>query len=118
VVSCDVLVGGVVLYPSGVTIDFWEEITYYHFVWQTKVNHKITLLMRFIGGQLRKSNKSTMLVGFSSLLHGFELLEGNIHDQDASPTRELAMSRLQGMSIIPIFLLDPKPPWHTLTKHY
>ncbi len=26
VVSCDVLVGGVVLYPLGVTIDFWEAI--------------------------------------------------------------------------------------------
>jgi hypothetical protein len=24
-----VLVGGVVLYPLGVTLDFWEEIAYY-----------------------------------------------------------------------------------------
>jgi hypothetical protein len=29
VTSCDMLVGGVVLYPIGVTIDFWEETTYY-----------------------------------------------------------------------------------------
>jgi hypothetical protein len=26
VVSCDVLVGGMVLYPLGVTIDFWEKL--------------------------------------------------------------------------------------------
>ncbi len=32
----DVLVRGVVLYPLGVTIDFWEETTYYHPSWQTK----------------------------------------------------------------------------------
>ncbi len=115
-VSCDVLVGGMVLYPLGVTIDFWEEIAYYHFVWHTKVNHKVSLLLRYIVGQVGKSNKSTMLVGFSSLLHGFELLEGNIHDQDASPTSELAMSRPQGMSIIPISPLDPEPPRGTLTK--
>jgi len=30
VTSYDVLVGGVVLYPLRVTIDFWEEIAYYH----------------------------------------------------------------------------------------
>jgi hypothetical protein len=30
VMSYDVLVGGVVLYPLGVTINFWEETTYYH----------------------------------------------------------------------------------------
>jgi hypothetical protein len=29
VTSYDVLVGGVVLYPLEVLIDFWEEITYY-----------------------------------------------------------------------------------------
>jgi hypothetical protein len=29
VTSYDVLVGGAVLYPLGVTIDFWEEIAYY-----------------------------------------------------------------------------------------
>jgi hypothetical protein len=51
VVSCDVLVGGVVLYPLGVTIDFWEEIAYYCCVWQTKANHKVSLLVRFIGGK-------------------------------------------------------------------
>ncbi len=28
--SYDVLVRGVVLYPLGVNIDFWEKITYYH----------------------------------------------------------------------------------------
>jgi hypothetical protein len=41
--------------------------------------------MRFIKGQVGKSIKSIMLVGFSSFTHGFELLEGNVHDQDAPP---------------------------------
>jgi hypothetical protein len=30
VISYAVLIGGVVLYPLKVTIDFWEEIVYYH----------------------------------------------------------------------------------------
>jgi hypothetical protein len=34
--SYDVLVGGVVLYPLGVTIDFWEETAYYRPSWQNK----------------------------------------------------------------------------------
>jgi hypothetical protein len=38
------------------------------------------LLMRFIEGHLGKLSKSTMLIEFSSLSHGFELLEDNIHD--------------------------------------
>jgi hypothetical protein len=80
VISYDVLVGGVVLYPLGVTIDFWEETTYYCLGWQTKVNHKTSLPMKFIGGQVRKFNKLIMLVGFSGLPHGLELLEGNVHD--------------------------------------
>jgi hypothetical protein len=33
VTSYDMLVGGVVLYPLGVTIDFWEETAYYHLGW-------------------------------------------------------------------------------------
>jgi hypothetical protein len=31
--SYDMLVGGVVLYPLRVTIDFWEETAYYHLGW-------------------------------------------------------------------------------------
>jgi len=57
-----------------------------------------------------------MLVGFSSLLHGLELLEGNIHDQDTPSNGELAMSGLEGMPIIPMCPLDPKLPWGILTK--
>jgi hypothetical protein len=67
--------------------------------------------MRFIGGQIRKFNKSIMLARFSGLPHGLELLEGNVHDQDAPPNGELAMSRPQGMLIILIFPLDLRPPW-------
>jgi hypothetical protein len=29
VISYDILVEGVVLYPMGVTLDFWEEIAHY-----------------------------------------------------------------------------------------
>jgi hypothetical protein len=122
--SYDVLVKGVVLYPLGVTIDFWEEITYYCLGWQIRTSHKASLLVRFIGGQARKSNKSTKLVGFLSLLHGLELLEGNINYQDAPQNDELAMSRLKAMLIIPLYPLDPMPPWGTLnefqalTSHY
>jgi hypothetical protein len=89
--SYDVLVGGVVLYPLGVTIDFWEEIAYYFACWQTRTSYKVSLPMRFIKGKLGKSNKSIMLARFSSLPHGLELLEGNVHDHDAPPNGELAM---------------------------
>jgi hypothetical protein len=109
--SYDVLVGGVVLYPLGVTFDFWEETTYYHPGWQIRVSHKASLLMRFIRGQTGKSNKSTTLVRFSSFPHGLELLEGNVHVQNAPPNGKLAMLGPQGMLIILIFPLDPKPPW-------
>jgi hypothetical protein len=68
--SYDVLGGGVVLYPLKVTIDFWEETAYYRPGWQTRANHKVSLLVRFIGGQSGKSNKSTMLAGFLGLPHG------------------------------------------------
>ncbi len=57
--------------------------------------------MRFIGWQTKKSNKSTMLVGFFGLPHGLELLERNIHDQNALPNRELAMLGLKGMLSFP-----------------
>jgi hypothetical protein len=57
-----------------------------------------------------------MLLGFSSFPHGLELLEGNIHDHDAPPNGEFVMLRLKGMPSVLISLLDPKPPWGTLTK--
>ncbi len=37
------------------------------------ITQKVSLWMKFIGGQVGKSNKSTMLGGFSSFPHGFEL---------------------------------------------
>jgi hypothetical protein len=73
--SYDVLLGSLALYPIGVTIDFSEETTYYRPSWQIGNSHKASLPMRFIRGQIGKSIKSTMLVGFSGLPHGFELLE-------------------------------------------
>jgi hypothetical protein len=56
-----------------------------------------------------------MLVGFSSFPHGLELLEGNVHDQDAPLNGELAMSWPQGMPIILIFPLDPRHIDQTLS---
>jgi hypothetical protein len=79
----------VVFHPLGVIIDFWEIIAYYQPSWYIGVSCKASLLVKFIGVQARKSNKSTMLARFSSLPHGFELLEGNIHDQDVPPSRVL-----------------------------
>jgi hypothetical protein len=57
-----------------------------------------------------------MLVRFSNLSHGLELLKGNVHDQDALPNGELTMSRPHGMPIIPCFPLNPRPPKDTLIK--
>jgi len=57
-----------------------------------------------------------MLTIFSSLLHGLELLEGNIHDQDTPSNGELVMSGSEGMPIILMSPLDPKLPWGILTK--
>jgi hypothetical protein len=57
-----------------------------------------------------------MLAKFLGLLHGLELLEGNVHDQDAPPNDELAMPGPQGMLINLVFPLDPRPPWGTLTE--
>jgi hypothetical protein len=72
--------------------------------------------MRFIKGQIGKSNKSTLLSGFSGLPHGLELLECNVHDQDAHPNGELAVSGPHGILIISISPLDPRPPWGTLIE--
>jgi hypothetical protein len=44
--------------------------------------------VRFIRGQARKFNKSSILAGFSGLPHGLELLEGNVHDQDSFPKNQ------------------------------
>jgi hypothetical protein len=49
-------------------------------VGKTRVSHKVSLPMRFIGGEVGKFDKSIMLVRFSSLPHGLELLEDNVHD--------------------------------------
>jgi hypothetical protein len=71
----------------------------------------IGLLVRFIGGHLSKTNKSIMLVGFSSLPHGFEFVEGtNIHDQDEPTSGELVMSMLSRMLLIWESTLDLMPP--------
>jgi len=50
--------------------------------------------MKFIKGQVGKSNKSTMLVKFASLPHGFALFKDNIHDENEPLNVELVMSRL------------------------
>lgn len=47
-----------------------------------EVIRKALLAVRFIMEQIGIFNKPNMLGKFSRLPHGFELLEGNIHDQD------------------------------------
>jgi hypothetical protein len=41
-----------------------------------------------------------MLVGFEGFLHGFESIEGNIHNEDEPPNGELVMTMVGGMSLI------------------
>jgi hypothetical protein len=57
-----------------------------------------------------------MLIGFSSLPHGFELLKGNIHDQDEPMSGELLMLISHGIPLIQASKLHSKPPRGTLTK--
>ncbi len=52
---------------------------------------KLFLLITFIGGHGGKSNNSMILVKFSSLRHGFNLLEGNADAMDSHPIHELEM---------------------------
>jgi hypothetical protein len=52
-----------------------------------------------------------MLVRFLRLPHGFDLLEGNIHDQDKSLNIELEMLDVNWRPFIHAFPLDPIPPW-------
>jgi hypothetical protein len=58
---------------------------------------------------------SSMVAGLLGLLGGLELLESNVH-QDAPPIRELVLLGPWGMPIIPIFPMDPRPPWGTLIE--
>jgi hypothetical protein len=46
--SYDVLVGMIVLYPMGFTLDFWEEIASYRLGWQVGDGHKAQLPARFV----------------------------------------------------------------------
>jgi hypothetical protein len=114
--SYDVLVRGIILYPLGVTLDFWEETIHYRPRWQTKDNHRVFLPIFFIGGHVKKSTKSTILVGFLGFPHGYDLLEGNIHELDMPPNNELEMLGASGRPSIQAYPLDPTPPWGTLSK--
>jgi hypothetical protein len=84
VTSYDVLVKRTILYPLGVTLNFWEKIVYYRPRWQIGNSCKVFLQITFIRGHEGKSNNLMMLVGFSRLPHGFDLLEGNVHAMDSS----------------------------------
>jgi hypothetical protein len=66
--SYDVLVGGVVLYPSGLPLVFGRKL---HIIAQIG---KLELVTSFIviRGQTWKSNRSTMLARFSNLPHGLK----------------------------------------------
>ncbi len=55
-------------------------------------------------------------VRFSSLPHGFELWEYNIHNQGEPSNDEFVMSMVCEMPFIQKSTLDPMPPWGTLLK--
>jgi hypothetical protein len=57
-----------------------------------------------------------MLVKFSGLPHGFELLESNIHSQDEPFSSELAMLMVGEMPLIYKSTLNPMPPCGKLSK--
>jgi hypothetical protein len=46
--SYDILVGTMVLYPMGFTLDFWEEIASYRPGWQAEDGRKVQLPARFV----------------------------------------------------------------------
>jgi hypothetical protein len=100
VTSYDLLSRGAILYPLGVTIDLSKEITYYNLRWQIRTSHQPSLPMKLIERQAKKSNIFTMLVIFSCLPHEFEVLEGDIHNRNEPPNRELAMSGPHEMAFI------------------
>ncbi len=54
--SHEILVGRLVLYLLEITLDFWEQIVYHWLGWKIKANCKASLLVKFIGGQIGKSN--------------------------------------------------------------
>jgi hypothetical protein len=112
----DVLVGGIILYLLGVTLDFWEETTHYWLRWQTWNSCKVFLPIFFIRDHARKSTKSIMLARFLGLPNGFDLLEGNIHGQDMALSSELEMLCVSGRLSIHASPLDPTPPWGTLSE--
>jgi hypothetical protein len=100
VTSYDLLIKRVILYPLGITIDFSKEIAYYNLGWQIRTSGNPSLPMKLIEGQVKKSNRFTMLAIFSCLPHEFEILEGDIHDRDEPPNGELAMSQPHEMAFI------------------
>jgi hypothetical protein len=81
-------------------LHFWEETTHYELGWQTRDRCKVLLLMKFIGGHSRKSNKSTMLARFICFPHGFELWEANIHDHDDPLSGGLTMFVVSGILVV------------------
>lgn len=83
--------GGAILYPFGITLDFWEETIYYQPRWRTTNNRKVFLTLTIIGGHAGKSSNSTMLTRFLRLPHGCNLLEGNAHVMDSPLAHELEM---------------------------
>jgi hypothetical protein len=72
----------VVLYPLGVTLDFWDEITYYQRWWQTINTCKVFLSITFIGGHAGTFNNSIMLTWFSRFPRGFDSFECNVRVMD------------------------------------
>jgi hypothetical protein len=122
--SYDMLVGGGNFVPLGSHPRFLGKDYLYKLGWQIRNSCKVFLLVTFIGGHVRKSSNSMMLVRFLKLPHGFDLLEGNAHAMDRVHTHELEMLCARVGPFIQGSSHDYPPSWgtsskfQTSTKHY
>jgi hypothetical protein len=69
--------------------------------------------MRFIKGKYENLISYLCCLDFQTFPHGFELLEGNTHDQNEPCNNEFTMSWVNGMPLILISTLNLMPPWGT-----
>ncbi len=86
-ISYIVLLGGVVLYPMGFTLDLWGKMTSYRVGWQFKDGKSVRLLIHFVEkGALNPKTTMPHLVTFSWIVNcGGNLLNGKVSSQDFVP---------------------------------
>jgi hypothetical protein len=86
VLSYDVLVWGVMLYPMGFVLNFWEETTSHRLGWQLGDGHHAQLQAQYFARGVGYAGGVTILFGFASMLPwGMGLLEGNLDVNGVPP---------------------------------